>query len=104
MPVRGLRKRRRGRSLTAGHRQKPKGKIQASSESRKSLTVAGRKMTRYATVAWHRKNAVRRIGTQRNCGPLSKLTAAGIKMTRHAIVAWRRENFDRKDCTRDKDE
>jgi hypothetical protein len=55
-------------------------------------------------VAWHKKNAVRRIGTQRNCGQQSKLTAARIKMTRHARVAWRRENFVRKDCTRAKDE
>jgi hypothetical protein len=55
-------------------------------------------------VAWCRKNAVRRIGTQRNCGPWSKLTVAEIKMTHHARAAWHRENFVRKDCTRAKDE
>jgi hypothetical protein len=35
MPVGGLRKRRRDRNLTAGCRQKPKGRIQARRESRK---------------------------------------------------------------------
>jgi hypothetical protein len=36
MPVRGLRKRRTDRKLAAGRRQKPKGRIQASCESRRN--------------------------------------------------------------------
>jgi hypothetical protein len=51
MPVGGLRKRRRDRNLAAGRRQYPKERIQASCESRRRLTVAGKKMTRRAT--WH---------------------------------------------------
>jgi hypothetical protein len=51
MPVGGLRKRRRDRNLAAGRRQKPKGRIQASGESLKRLTVAGRKVT--ALPEWH---------------------------------------------------
>jgi hypothetical protein len=102
MPVGGLRKRRRDQNLVAGRRQKPKRRIQASCESRRRLTVAGKKMTRHATVAWCERNAFRRIGTQGICGPRSKLTAAGIRTTRHARVAWRRENYVRKDWTMDK--
>jgi hypothetical protein len=99
MPVGGLKKRRRDWNLAAGRRQKPKGRIQANCESRRRLTVAGKKMTHHATVAWSKRNVFRRIGTQGNCGPRSKLTAAGLKMTHHATVAWPREKFVRKDCT-----
>jgi hypothetical protein len=65
MPVGGLRKRRRNRNLAAEHHQKPKGRIQASCESQKRLTVASRKMTRHARVAWRRKNVVRKDQTRK---------------------------------------
>jgi hypothetical protein len=90
MPVRGLTKRRRDRYLAASRRQKQKGRIQASGESRRRLTVADKKMTRRATVAWRKKNIFRKIEIQGICGLRKRLTAAGIKMTRHARVAWRR--------------
>jgi hypothetical protein len=41
-PVGGQRKRRGERNLVAGRSQNPKGRIQASCESRKRLTVAGK--------------------------------------------------------------
>jgi hypothetical protein len=104
MPVGGLRKWRRDWNLAAGRRQKPKGRFQASCESRSRLTVAGKKMTRRATMALRKKNVFRKIGTQGICGPRKRLTAAGINVTRHATVAWHRESFVRKDCTRAKDE
>jgi hypothetical protein len=59
-------------------------------------------MTRHVTVAWRKRNVLRKIVTHRNCGPRGTLTAAGIMMPRHARVEWRRENFVRKDCTTDK--
>jgi hypothetical protein len=99
MPVGGLRKRRRDRNLAAGRRQKPMRRIQASCEFRRRLTIAFKKITRRATVAWHKRNVFRRIGSQGICGPRSKLTAAGIRTTRHARVAWHRENYVRKDWT-----
>jgi hypothetical protein len=102
MPVGELKKRRRDRNLAAGPRQKPNGRIQASCESRRRLTVAGKRMTLRATVAWRKRNLLRKIVTQRNCGPRSKLTGAGIKMARHVRVAWRRENYVTKDWTTDK--
>jgi hypothetical protein len=102
LPVGGLRKRRRDRNLSAGRCQKPKGRIQASCESRRRLTVAGKKMTSRATVARCKRNVFRKIGTQGMCEPRKRLTTAGIKMTRHARVAWHRENYVRKDWTTDK--
>jgi hypothetical protein len=51
MQVEGLRKRYRDWNLAAGHRQKPKGRIQASCESQNRLTVAGRKVSRRIRVA-----------------------------------------------------
>jgi hypothetical protein len=104
MPAGGLRKRRRGRNLAAGRRQKPKGTIRASCESSRRFTVAGRKVSRRAAVARRKRNVFRKIGIRRMCGLRKRLTAARIKMTRHARVAWRREHFVRKDCTRTKDE
>jgi hypothetical protein len=45
MLVGGRRKRCRDQNLATGHRQKPKGRSQASCESQKILTIAGRRMT-----------------------------------------------------------
>jgi hypothetical protein len=60
MPVGRLRKRRRDQNLVTGRCQKPKGRIQASFESRKRLTVACRKMTRRARVACRKRNIARK--------------------------------------------
>jgi hypothetical protein len=78
MPVGELRKRSRGRNLAAGHRQKPKRRIQAGCESRGKSVAACKKMTRRATVAWRKRNPniFRRTVIQGNCGPRSTLTAA----------------------------
>jgi hypothetical protein len=67
MPVGGLRKRRRDPNLAAGHRQKPKGRIRSSCESRRRWSAASRKMTHRVTVAWCKSNVFRKIGTQKNC-------------------------------------
>jgi hypothetical protein len=64
MPVGGLRKRSGDRNPATRRRQKPKGRIQAGCESRKRLTVAGRRMTHCAGVAWLRRNVVRKDWTR----------------------------------------
>jgi hypothetical protein len=92
MQVEEPRKRRRDRNLTAGRRQKPKWKTQASWEYRRRLTVAGKKMTRRATVVWRRKNAVRRIWTHENCGQRKEFAVVGIRTTQCAKVARGREH------------
>jgi hypothetical protein len=100
MPVGEPRKQHRDQNLAAGRRHKPKRRIQASCESRSRLTVAGKKITCRATVAWCKRNVFRRIVTQGNCGARSTLTATEIMMTRHAGVAWPSEKLVRKDQTR----
>jgi hypothetical protein len=62
MQVRGLRKGRRDRNLAARRHQKPKGRIQASCESRRRLTVAGKKIAHHATVAWRKRNNFKKLG------------------------------------------
>jgi hypothetical protein len=104
MPVGELRTRHRDWILALGRIQKPKRRIRASCESRRRLTVASKKITCRATVAWRKRNVFRRIVTQGNCGPRSTLTAAGIMMTRHAGVAWCSEKLVRKDRTRNQAE
>jgi hypothetical protein len=102
MPVGGLRKRRRDRNLAAGRLQKPKKRIQATCESRRKLTVAGKKITRHVTVAWRKRDVLRRIGTQINYGPRKILTVTGKKTTSCETVAWHNENVVRKDCAGDR--
>jgi hypothetical protein len=68
------------------------------------LTVAGKEITRRATVAWCKRILLRKNVTQGNYGPRSTLTATGIMITRHAGVAWLREKFVRKDRTRNQAE
>jgi hypothetical protein len=88
IPVEGLRKRRGDRNPASGLRQKPKGRIQASCESRKGLAVDGRRMIRCAGVAWLRRNVVKMDWTRdqaerrtpkrrtmdRNCGKAQSAT------------------------------
>jgi hypothetical protein len=64
MLVRGLRKRYRDWNLAVGRRQKQKGRIEASCESRKRLTIAGRKVSRHARVAWRKRGVVRKNCTR----------------------------------------
>jgi hypothetical protein len=59
-------------------------------------------MTRRAIVAWRRENAVRKIGTQENCGPRKEFAAARIRMIHCAGVIWLRKGVVIKDCTRAK--
>jgi hypothetical protein len=56
------------------------------------LAAACKKITCCATVAWHKRNVLRKIVTQGNCGPRKRLTATGIRMTRCAKVARGREH------------
>jgi hypothetical protein len=62
--VGGRMRRCRDRNLAAGRLQKPKERIQASCESRKRLSVAGRKMTRCEGVVGLRRGVVRKDCTR----------------------------------------
>jgi hypothetical protein len=54
--VGGLREWRRDWNMTLGCHYKLKGRVQVSCESQKRLTIAGRKMTHCARVAWCMEN------------------------------------------------
>jgi hypothetical protein len=66
MPVGRLRKRRRDRTLAAGHRQKAKGRSQSCCESTKRVTVAGKMTSRRAKVARLMRDIARRECTVDN--------------------------------------
>jgi hypothetical protein len=103
-PVKGWKKWHRDRKPAAGRRGEPNELTRGDCGSGKKLAAACKKITRRATVAWRKRNVLRKIVTQGNCEPRSTLTASGIMMTRHARMAWRKETFVRKDCTTDKAE
>jgi hypothetical protein len=73
----GTKKRPRGRRIAAGRHLKPTKLIQGDGESRRKLVAARRKVSRRATVAWHRRNIFKEIRTQTNGAPRQKLGAAG---------------------------
>jgi hypothetical protein len=81
MPVRGLRKQRRGRKQAAGRCKEPEKLNQGICGSREKLAAACRKVSRHATVAWRRRDILRK-SWKRSCGLRREVTAAGIKETR----------------------
>jgi hypothetical protein len=90
MPVKGLKKRRRGRKSTAGRHRKPKELTQGYFGSLRRVMVAGKRTSRHATVAWLKRKLFRRSGTQENCG-----SACWKNMSHHTTVAWRKRNIPR---------
>jgi hypothetical protein len=60
MPGRGPRKRCKVRNLAAERCQKPKERTRGYRGSQKRLIVVYRKMSRHATVAWHKRHIVRK--------------------------------------------
>jgi hypothetical protein len=63
MPVREPRKRRRVRNLAAERRQKRKERTRGNRGSRRKSAVACSEVSRRATVAWRKRNLIRRSGT-----------------------------------------
>jgi hypothetical protein len=103
MPVRGLRKQRRGRKQAAGRREEPKKLNRGICGSRKRLTAACRKVTRRATVAWRKINVFRKILTHGYCGLRKEVTAAGIRITRcsgHRRKGRNKEVIMERNCIR----
>jgi hypothetical protein len=81
-PVRGRKKRQRGRKQAAGQHGELKELIRGDCGSRKKLAAACREVSHSATVAWRKRNIFRKSLTQRNCGPRKEVTAAEMKVTR----------------------
>jgi hypothetical protein len=81
MPVGEPRKRRRVRNLAAERRQKQKERIRTSCGSKRRSTVACRKVSRRAKVAWRKRNLFRTVQTQRNCVLRKRLVVTGKRTT-----------------------
>jgi Skp family chaperone for outer membrane proteins len=79
MPVRGLRKRCRVWKLAAEHLQKSKEGTRGYCESRRRVTVASKRTSHHATVAWQKRKLLSKSETQDNCGPLKNFAAAGMR-------------------------
>jgi hypothetical protein len=91
-PVKGRKKRHRGRKPAAGQRVEPKKLTRSDCGSRKKLAAACRKVSSCAAVAWRKRPLLRKIWTQENCEPRKEFSATGIRMTRCAKVARGREH------------
>jgi hypothetical protein len=76
-PVKGRKKRLRGRKPAAGRRGGLKELTRSDCGSGKKLAASCRKMSSCAAVAWRKRNLLGTFGTQENCGPHKKLTTAG---------------------------
>jgi hypothetical protein len=94
MPVRQLRKQRRGRKQAAGRREEPKELNRGICGSREKLAATCRKVSHRATVAWRKMNILRKFWTQRNCGLRKEVTAAGMRITRCAGHRRKGQNKD----------
>jgi hypothetical protein len=81
VPVRGLRKQRRGRKQAAGRREESKKLNRGICGSREKLAAACRKVSRHAAVAWRKINVFRKIVTHGYCGLRKEVTAAGMEIT-----------------------
>jgi hypothetical protein len=68
-PIRGLRKRRKGRKLTAERRGEPKELTRGDCGFRRKLAASCRKASRLAAVARRKRSIFEKIWTEENCGP-----------------------------------
>jgi hypothetical protein len=82
IPVRGRKRRHRGRKEAAGRRGEPKELIRGDHGSRKKLAAACRKVSRRATVAWRKRNVFRKSWTCGYCGLRKEVTASRKMVTR----------------------
>jgi hypothetical protein len=80
-PVKGRKKRHRGRKPAAGRCGEAKELTRSDCGTGKKLAAACRKVSSCATVAWRKRNHLRKIRTQENCGPHKEFAAAGIRTT-----------------------
>jgi hypothetical protein len=88
-PVQGLKKRHRGRKSTAEGRGEQKKGPRGYYESRGKVTVAGKRTSRHATVAWRKRNLFRRNGTKEYCGSWRIFATARKGMDRCEGIARR---------------
>jgi hypothetical protein len=96
MPVGEPRKRRRNRNLAVERRQKPKERTRGYCGSRNRVTIADRKVSLRAAVAWRRRDIFAQERTRVKRGSLEQLVAAHRVATLHAKLAGRETSKRRK--------
>jgi hypothetical protein len=79
VPVKGLRKRHRGRKLTAGRRGQPKEGTRGYYGSRTRVTVPSKRTFRHATVAWLKRKLFRRSWIQESHESLKEFAAGRMR-------------------------
>jgi hypothetical protein len=82
IPVRGRKRRHRGRKEAAGRHGEPMELNRGDCRSRKKLTAACRKASCRATVAWRKRNVFRKSWTCGYCGLRKEVTASRKMVTR----------------------
>jgi hypothetical protein len=100
MPVQGLKKRHRGRKSTAERRGEQKKGTRGYYESRGKVTVAGKRTSCHARVAWCKRNLMRRHGNQEYCESW-RIFSACRKVFCHAAVVWRKRKLFRRTGTQE---
>jgi hypothetical protein len=88
-PVKGPKKRHRGRKSNPG-RGEPKKLNRGNCGSWKKLAAACRKVSRHATVAWRKRKLLRKSETRGFCGSRIGVTVTDRRTSSHATVAWRK--------------
>jgi hypothetical protein len=83
MPVKGLRKRRRGRKSTAGRREEPKEIIRGNGGCRSKLAATCRKVSSHATVAWRKRKLFRKSETRGFCASRIGVTVTERRTSRY---------------------
>jgi hypothetical protein len=101
MPVKGLKKRRRGRKSTAGRHGKPKKRNRGNCGTRNKLAAACRKVSRYATVAWRKRKLFRKSETRGFCGSRKGVTVADRRTSGNATVTELKRNLFRRSGTQE---
>jgi hypothetical protein len=94
------RKWRRDRNLAAERGQKMKERTRGKRRIQEEVGCH----LQEGVPPWRKRNLVRRIGTQENCGSRKKFSPTGIRMTHRAKVARRKGNIVRNKWTMSKAE
>jgi hypothetical protein len=84
IPVRGQKRRHRGRKEAAGRRGERTELTRGDHGFRKKLAAACRKTSRRATVAWRKRNVFRKSWTCGNCGLRKEVTASREKVAQRS--------------------
>jgi hypothetical protein len=94
-PLKGRNKRNKARKPVTGGRGEPKELTRRDCGSGKKLAAACRKVSSCATVAWRKRNLLRKIRIQASCNSRRRLAVGGRRMSRRATVVRSKRYFQK---------